>query len=126
VNWRVAVAQPAAERAATAVHAEMARGLFGLATVTSTAPFLGIFGNLLGIYGAFGGGSGEKTAIMAAIARGLSESIWPTALGLGIAVLAMAGHRLFSAQLATIDTEMRGAILQMTNDLARLPASATR
>jgi biopolymer transport protein ExbB/TolQ len=108
VNWRVTVAQHAAERAATAVHAEMARGLLGLATVTSTAPFLGIFGNLLGIYGAFGGHSSEKTTMMAAIAGGLSESIWPTAFGLGIALIAMAGHRLFSAQLATIDSDMQG------------------
>jgi biopolymer transport protein ExbB/biopolymer transport protein TolQ len=119
MNWRVLVSIHAAERAATAVHSEMGRGLFGLATVASTAPFLGILLNVIGIVGSFTGVCGEKTAIMAALAGRFSESIVPTACGVAIAVTALTGHRLFTTQLSGIDAEMRAAILQLTNDLSR-------
>ena len=39
----------------TTIHAEMKRGLGGLATIGSTAPFVGLFGTVLGIMNAFRG-----------------------------------------------------------------------
>ncbi|PWU06997.1 MAG: hypothetical protein C5B51_11050 [Terriglobia bacterium] len=113
MNWRVKLALHAAERSATAVHQEMARGLSGLATVGATAAFVGVFGNLLGIFNSFSGATGEKTTMMAAIARSLSEATWPTAFGLAVAVTALLGYRYFTGRLADMDAEMRDAIIEL-------------
>ena len=82
VDWRIELAQHAAERSATGVHREMGRGLSGLATVAATAPFVGMLGNVVGIIESFVGVNGEKTAIMAMTAGRLSDAIVPTACGL--------------------------------------------
>ena len=113
MNWRIHSAQLAAERAANAVHREMAGGLYGLATVAATVPFVGLLGNVLGIYGSFRGITGDKTSIMAAIAGSLSESLWPTAFGLAAGVASLAAYRYFTARLAGIDTETRDVIVQL-------------
>ncbi len=48
------------ERSVAIVHAEMKRGLSGLATIGSTAPFVGLFGTVMGIINAFKGISASK------------------------------------------------------------------
>jgi biopolymer transport protein ExbB/TolQ len=49
VDWRIELAQHAAERSAAGVHRELGRGLSGLATVAATAPFVGMLGNVVGV-----------------------------------------------------------------------------
>ncbi len=51
----------ALERAAAIVHAELKRGVSSLATTGSTAPFVGLFGTVLGIINAFRGIAGAKS-----------------------------------------------------------------
>ncbi len=118
MNWRVLLAEHAAERMATAVHRKMARGLFGLATVAATAPFVGVLGTLLGISSSFRGCGGEKTAMIAALAENLSEAMMPAALGVAVAVAALAGYEYLAAQVADLDAEMRVAILAMPSQLS--------
>src|ERR1700690_2350411 len=50
----------ALERTEAIVHAELKRGLGGLATIGSTAPFVGLFGTVMGILNAFKGISEQK------------------------------------------------------------------
>jgi len=119
MNWRIELAQHAAERSTTEVHRELSRGLFGLATVAATAPFLGILGTLLGILGSFLGIDGEKTTIMAALAGRLSDAVVPTALGVAVAVVALAAYELFTAAVAAFDDEMRVAILGLPGMLSK-------
>jgi biopolymer transport protein ExbB/TolQ len=121
MNWRMTLAQHAAERSAAAVHREMARGLSGLATVAATVPFFGLLGNVLLIFGTFKGTTGDKMSIMAAIAGSLSESLWPTAFGVAVGVASLAAYSYFTARLADIDTEMRAVILQLPAWFLRTP-----
>src|SRR5258708_25050787 len=51
----------ALERAEAIVHAELKRGVSGLATIGSTAPFVGLFGTVVGIIHAFSGISQNKS-----------------------------------------------------------------
>src|SRR5438093_12117855 len=76
----------ALERAAAIVHAELKRGVSSLATIGSTAPFVGLFGTVLGIIHAFQGISAEKTTGLAAVAGGISEALVTTAFGLFVAI----------------------------------------
>jgi biopolymer transport protein ExbB/TolQ len=117
MNYRVVLAQHAAARSAAKVHREMGRGLCGLATVAATAPFVGMIGTVLGIINSFPGVTGERSAIMAAIAQRLSDSMMPTALGVALSVAALCGYRYFSAQIADFNSEIRNAILDLSNHL---------
>ena len=53
-------AQRASARSAAVVHGELTRGLNSLATIASTAPWVGLFGTVLGIYNSFGGTVGSR------------------------------------------------------------------
>ena len=79
----------ALERAEAIVHAELKRGLSGLATIGSTAPFVGLFGTVVGIINAFKGISTEKSTGLAAVAGGISEALVTTAIGLFVAIPAV-------------------------------------
>jgi len=70
------------ERSVAIVHAEMKRGLSGLATIGSTAPFVGLFGTVMGIINAFKGISASKATGLSAVAGGIAEALVTTALGL--------------------------------------------
>src|SRR5258706_6024319 len=76
----------ALERAEAIVHAELKRGVSGLATIGSTAPFVGLFGTVVGIINAFGAISTEKSTGLGAVAGGISEALVTTAIGLFVAI----------------------------------------
>src|SRR5579864_82212 len=61
------------ERSVAIVHAEMKRGLSGLATIGSTAPFVGLFGTVMGIINAFKGISQQKVTGLSAVAGGIPK-----------------------------------------------------
>src|SRR5437762_9899304 len=63
----------ALERSEAIVHAELKRGVAGLATIGSTAPFVGLFGTVVGIINAFKGISNEKSTGLGAVSGGISE-----------------------------------------------------
>src|SRR5215471_3100345 len=79
----------ALERTEAIVHAELKRGLGGLATIGSTAPFVGLFGTVMGILNAFKGISQEKATGLAAVAGGIAEALVTTAFGLLVAIPAV-------------------------------------
>src|SRR5436190_21317658 len=79
----------ALERTEAIVHAELKRGLGGLATIGSTAPFVGLFGTVVGILNAFKGISQEKATGLAAVAGGIAEALVTTAVGLFVAIPAV-------------------------------------
>ena len=62
-------AERASLRAANVVHENMKRGLASLATITSTAPWIGVLGTLVGIFGSFRGLGTEKLTAMAGHSR---------------------------------------------------------
>jgi biopolymer transport protein ExbB/TolQ len=96
----------ALERASAIVHAELKRGISSLATIGSTAPFVGLFGTVLGIINAFTGMSTTKSTGLAAVAGGISEALVTTAIGLFVAVPAVWIYNYFSSQLESFDVEM--------------------
>ena len=96
----------ALERASAIVHAELKRGLSGLATIGATAPFVGLFGTVVGIINAFHGISSEKATGLAAVAGGISEALVATAIGLFVAVPAVMAFNFFTNKVEAFDVEM--------------------
>jgi biopolymer transport protein ExbB len=96
----------ALERAEAIVHAELKRGVSGLATIGSTAPFVGLFGTVVGIINAFKGISTEKSTGLGAVAGGISEALVTTAIGLFVAIPAVWMYNFFTGKIEAFDVEM--------------------
>ena len=96
----------ALERAEAIVHAELKRGVSALATIGSTAPFVGLFGTVVGIINAFKGISNEKSTGLGAVAGGISEALVTTAIGLFVAIPAVWMYNFFTGKIESFDVEM--------------------
>jgi biopolymer transport protein ExbB/biopolymer transport protein TolQ len=110
------VAQRGLQRTSAIVHAEMKRGLSGLATIGSTAPFVGLFGTVLGIMNAFRGTIDPEKGL-GGVAGGISEALVTTALGLSVAVAAVWCYNYFTTTTESFDIEMENSCLELMNYL---------
>lgn len=68
---------------------EMEKYLSFLATVSSTAPFIGLFGTVIGIMGSFSAIATAKNTSLAVVAPGIAEALLATAIGLFAAIPAV-------------------------------------
>jgi biopolymer transport protein ExbB/biopolymer transport protein TolQ len=96
----------ALQRASAIKIAEFRRGLSGLATIGSTAPFVGLFGTTFGIINAFVGMGETANAGIAAIAAGIAEALVTTAVGLAVAVPAVWLFNYFTSKVDNFVVEM--------------------
>ena len=103
---QIEASRRALERAEAIVHAELKRGLGGLATIGSTAPFVGLFGTVVGIINAFRGISESKATGLGAVAGGISEALATTAIGLFVAIPAVWMFNYFTNRVEAFDVEM--------------------
>ena len=109
----VEASKRALQRAIAIKSAEFKRGLSGLATIGSTAPFVGLFGTVFGIINAFTGMKSAESAGIGAVAGGIAEALLTTALGLAVAVPAV---WLFNYFTGKVD----GFIIEMDNSASEL------
>src|ERR687890_110087 len=103
----------ALQRAIAIKSAEFKRGLSGLATIGSTAPFVGLFGTVFGIINAFTGMKSAESAGIGAVAGGIAEALIATAIGLGVAVPAVWAFNYFTGKVD-------GFIIEMDNSASEL------
>ena len=96
----------ALERSEAIVHAKLKRGLGALATIGSTAPFVGLLGTVLGILQAFQSIATQKTSGIGAVAGGISEALVTTAFGLVVAIPAVMAFNYFTNKVEAFDVEM--------------------
>jgi biopolymer transport protein ExbB/TolQ len=107
----------AATRAAERGHEQHGRGLTLLATISATAPFVGVLGTLYWILSLFSGVSGEIHTFYRFVKLGISHSLWFTAAGLLTAVVSYAGYRYFQERREEMRCEMRAAVMELVNTL---------
>src|SRR5450631_3010931 len=103
---QIEASKRALERAEAITHAELKRGLSGLATIGSTAPFIGLLGTVVGILNAFKEISTQKATGLGAVAGGISEALVTTAIGLFVAIPAVMMFNYFSNKVEAFDVEM--------------------
>ena len=96
----------ALQRAIAIKTAEFRRGLTGLATIGSTAPFVGLFGTVYGILHAFQNMKTAQGAGIEAVAGGISEALVTTALGIAVAVIAVWPFNYFTGKVDNFIVEM--------------------
>jgi biopolymer transport protein ExbB len=88
------------ERIEAAAGRAMTRGTGVLATIGSTAPFIGLFGTVWGIMNAFIGISRAQTTNLAVVAPGIAEALLATAIGLVAAIPAVVIYNAFARSIA--------------------------
>ncbi len=77
----------------------MSRGTGVLATIGSTAPFVGLFGTVWGIMNSFIGISESQTTNLAIVAPGIAEALLATAIGLVAAIPAVVIYNVFARSI---------------------------
>lgn len=111
----VEASKRALQRAIAIKTAEFRRGLSGLATIGSTAPFVGLFGTVFGIINAFQGMRNAESAGIAAVAGGISEALFTTALGLVVAVPAVWLFNYFTGKVDSFIVEMDNSASELVD-----------
>ena len=96
---------------------EMRRGLSSLATIGSTAPFIGLFGTVVGIINAFRGIAATGSGGMAAVSGGIAEALVATALGIFVAIPAVVAFNHFTGDLERFQVEINQASNEIVNVL---------
>ena len=97
------------ERSEAAAARELQGGMGVLATIGSTAPFVGLFGTVWGIMNAFVGIAEAQTTNLAVVAPGIAEALLATALGLVAAIPAVVFYNGFARGLQVYRASLRDA-----------------
>ena len=90
-----------------------------LATVGSAAPFIGLFGTVIGIMTSFQAIAGSKSTNLAVVAPGIAEALLATALGLLAAIPAVIAYNKFSTDVARISGRLEGFADEFSAILSR-------
>ena len=86
-----------------------------LATISASAPFIGLFGTVTGIIDAFYNIGYQGAASIAVVAPGISAALVATAFGLFAAIPALIGYNIFRNKVRFINNEMRQYSLELMN-----------
>jgi biopolymer transport protein ExbB len=115
------------ERLVAACGREMSKGTGVLATIGSTAPFIGLFGTVWGIMNSFIGIAKTQTTNLAVVAPGIAEALLATALGLVAAIPAVIIYNLFARSIAAYKAQVADAsaqvLLLVSRDLDIVPST---
>ncbi|MDD0976281.1 tonB-system energizer ExbB [Pseudomonas fontis] len=113
------------ERLVAASGRNMSSGTGVLATIGSTAPFVGLFGTVWGIMNSFIGIAKTQTTNLAVVAPGIAEALLATALGLVAAIPAVVIYNVFARSIAGYKAQVSDAsaqvLLLVSRDLDHQP-----
>src|SRR5262245_49808070 len=98
--------QRALSRASTAQITELEARVSFLGTVGSSAPFVGLFGTVMGILSAFNEIADKGNATLATVAAPIGNALFATAAGLFAAIPAVVAYNSFVARIRVFDSEM--------------------
>jgi biopolymer transport protein ExbB/biopolymer transport protein TolQ len=105
----IEAARRAIERATLVTTADFKRGTGGLATIGATAPFVGLFGTVVGIINAFKGMAITGSGGLGAVSAGIAEALVTTALGLFVAIPAVWLYNYFAGKVERFGVEMNNS-----------------
>lgn len=114
---RVEFARRDLERRLDEVGAEVRKGVGFLASVGSTAPFIGLFGTVIGIIVAFQGIAAAGGGGIEAVSAGIAEALIVTAMGLAVAITSVLIFNYLSARFDKLDMAMQHAAGELLDHL---------
>ena len=112
-----------AAAAVNAVQANLSKRLSGgqqfLASVGSSAPFIGLFGTVYGIMTSFIGIANTNTTNLAVVAPGIAEALLATGIGLFAAIPAVIFYNYFQTRISGYGTRSEGFVAELMNAISR-------
>ena len=99
-------------------------GLPFLATIGSSAPFIGLFGTVWGIMNSFTAIGQQQDTSLATVAPGIAEALFATALGLAAAIPAVMAYNAVSVSLGRLAARAGSSLTEIAKSMSR-PASET-
>ena len=111
----VEAAQRALERETLVTYTDFKKGISSLATIATTAPFIGLFGTVIGIINAFRGMALTGSGGIGAVSAGIAEALVATALGLGVAIPAAWMFNYFTNVLERLQVEMSNSSSELVD-----------
>jgi biopolymer transport protein ExbB/TolQ len=100
---------------------QLKQGLGFLATIGSTAPFVGLFGTVAGIINAFRNIAATGSGGMSVVSGGIAEALVTTALGIFVAIPAVAAFNYFTGRIENFHIDMNRASTKLVNRLFKAP-----
>src|SRR5688572_28073331 len=94
------------QRAASLTTSDLKKGVGTLATIGSTAPFVGLLGTVVGVINAFVGIASTGSGGIGAVSAGIAEALVETALGLFVAITAVWFYNYLTGRLEYFNVEM--------------------
>jgi biopolymer transport protein ExbB len=96
---------------------KLRKHLWILGTVASSAPFVGLLGTVVGIIKSFESMAIAGTGGFAVVAAGISEALVATALGLGVAIIAVIFYNYFQTRIATLNGLFRIQVARVLHSM---------
>lgn len=103
----------------SATNQTLIQGTGVLATISATAPFVGLFGTVWGIMNSFIGISQSNTTSLAVVAPGIAEALLATALGLVAAIPAVVLYNYLTRQMGAYRASLRHLSMQIVRLVSR-------
>jgi len=94
------------QRATALTSSDLKKGVSALATIGSTAPFVGLLGTVVGVINAFVGIASTGSGGIAGVSAGIAEALVETALGLFVAIPAVWFYNYLTSRLEYFNVEM--------------------
>lgn len=110
-----------AQSAASEAITRLEQRLTWLATIASSATFVGLFGTVMGIVDAFHGLGTAGSATLRAVAPGISEALITTAAGIFVAVPAGVAYNQFTSRLRVFASGIDDFSRELLNSLEEIP-----
>lgn len=108
------------ERVYNQQYLQLERRISVLAVISSSAPYIGLFGTVLGIIDAFASIGATGVTSLAVVAPGISEALVATAMGLVAAIPALMAYNIFRNRIREASGQMKNFALDVANRLERL------
>jgi biopolymer transport protein ExbB len=115
---RLEVANSIAAEALFEETQKLKKHLWILGTVASSAPFIGLLGTVVGIIKSFESMAIAGTGGFAVVAAGISEALVATALGLGVAIIAVIFYNYFQTRIATLTGLFRIQVAKIVQSMS--------
>ena len=103
------------QRATALTSNDLKKGVSGLATIGSTAPFVGLLGTVIGVINAFVGIAASGSGGIGAVSAGIAEALVQTGLGLFVAIPAVWFYNYLSGKLEFLNVEMDNSSSEMVD-----------
>lgn len=118
----IEAAHRAIERSTLMTTAEFKKGLGHLATIGTTAPFIGLLGTVVGVINAFHQMGLAGSGGLGVVSKGISEALIETAVGLFVAIPAVWMYNAFTNKVERFEVEMSNSSSELVDFLIKKQA----